>query len=191
MKIVMVSGKQGSGKTTLQNRLVGYYEQRGLIAKQLNFADVLYEMHHAVLEVLHRYMPPRDIKKDGPLLQVLGTEWGRNTLGENIWVDLLKQKIQQKDYADLIVIGDCRFPNEFEGIPEALRIRLVCDELTRKKRCSMWRENTNHPSEIGLDGYEFTAKFDMHINTAAHDIHVILPLVLAQLDKNVWKVKRK
>lgn len=44
------------------------------------------------------------------ILQVLGTEAGRNVLGEDIWVQIVKKKIS-RSYRH-VVITDCRFPNE-------------------------------------------------------------------------------
>jgi hypothetical protein len=47
------------------------------------------------------------------LLQVYGTECGRNVFGENVWVDLA---LKGYDYGDNIVITDVRFPNEAEAV---------------------------------------------------------------------------
>lgn len=194
---VIISGKQGSGKTTTQNELVKVWQrQPGGRAITINFADVLYEMHDLVLNVLNQYWPDRGLKKDGPLLQVLGTEWGRNTVDQDIWVKIVKEKIiqltiQNKHYENLLfIIGDCRFTNEFDLFDEALRVRLECHEAIRKQRCSMWRENTQHPSEIGLDGY--VGKFDLVFNTGDEMMRTsdIVELINAQLQKNVWKEKR-
>lgn len=200
MKIVMLSGKQGSGKTTVQKALaLEWQKRRGGRAICVNFADVLYEMHDKVLGVLYNYIPRRDIVKDGPLLQVLGTEWGRNTLGENIWVEILKERIAQlahgnAHYSDLLfIIGDCRFMNEFQGIPTALRVRLEAEYETRKSRCSMWRENSTHPSEIGLDDVSAAKEFDLYLYTGNETnvgVDGCVSLIIAQLDKNVWMEKR-
>ncbi len=197
MRIVVLSGKQGSGKTTLQKELIKEYERRkGGTALAMNFADVIYEMHDAILEVLHRNWPARAIAKDGPLLQLLGTEWGRKTIDEKIWVKVLKNRVEQVRASDayeidLVIIGDCRFEDEFHAFPEALRVRLVASEDARKKRCSMWRENTSHPSEISLDRYTCQGEFDLHMWTDTNTIDHCVTMILAQLDKNVWLEKRK
>lgn len=190
MQVIVFSGKQGSGKTTLQNALTDYLVHRGQLVFSINFADVLYEMHDAVLKILHRYTPPRQIVKDGPLLQLLGTEWGRKTIHENIWVSLLQGKIALLPAGSYVIVGDCRFENEFDAIPEALRVRLECDETVRRERCSMWRQNTEHPSETGLDAYAAAGKFDLYLQTDQIDAKAALTLVLAQLDKKVYLEKR-
>ncbi len=191
MKVVLISGKQGSGKTSLQKSLAEQWALKHGRVSIINFADVLYEMHDAVLKILHNYIPNRFLAKDGPLLQMLGTEWGRKTIDENIWVEILKKKISFNTEPDqLIIVGDCRFENEFNVMPDALRVRLSCPSRIRKQRCSMWRDNDTHPSEVGLDTYDRLGLFDLCIRTEEVDIKGATSLVMAQLDKDVWMEKR-
>lgn len=198
-KIILISGKMGSGKTTLQKELAHqiFIRNKGTNHKVflINFADVLYEMHDAVLAVLHKYKEPRDIVKDGPLLQLLGTDWGRKTLGENIWVDIMRARVgriqaENLDTENYFIVGDCRFENEFDVFPEALRVRLYCPEVTRKERCSMWRENTAHPSETGLDQYYVQDKFDVVLNTQVRPPEMCASVVLDALETD-WTKRRK
>lgn len=192
----MLSGKQGSGKTSVQKALqIAFQQRKNGRAIQVNFADVLYEMHDKVLQTLHQYVPDRGLAKDGPLLQLLGTEWGRNTLGENIWVEILQKKIEQlatqnSHYDNLLfIIGDCRFMNEFQTFESALRVRLSCPVEIRRERCSMWREG-NHISENNLDDVATAGEFDLKLNTDVTSINGCVDLILAQLDKNCWMEKR-
>jgi hypothetical protein len=167
VKVVLISGKQGAGKTTLQEELANQWTAlTGKLAIRLNFADVLYAMHDEVLNILHHYWPKRNLVKDGPLLQLIGTEWGRNTIDQDIWVKCLRKKIDihYKGCREpqLILVGDCRFENEFDAFPEALRVRLECHKDVRKARCSAWRDRDDHPSEVGLDIYSAEDKFDVY-----------------------------
>lgn len=202
-QIVLISGRQGSGKTTLQRSLAFHGSDHFDDIFNINFADALYEMHDSVLNVLKSkgITPPH--KKDGVLLQLLGTNWGRTVLGENVWVDLLRSKITGlkefyepgvADFRDqLIIIADARFRNEFDGFPDALRVRLIADEETRKARTDSWRENTKHPSEIDLDSYQLHGKFDMYFDTTEGQDSPdhCAQLIMAQLKKGNWKEKRK
>jgi hypothetical protein len=78
------------------------------------------------------------------LLQRLGTEAGRQVLGENIWVDSAFIGLDpNKNY----VITDVRFPNE----AEAVRERGGC--LWRINRAGIGPAN-NHASELSLDDYQ-------------------------------------
>jgi dephospho-CoA kinase len=171
MEIILLSGKQGSGKTTMAKAIQLVAQKGKWRAITVNFADVIYEMHDAILAILELYGIKRDLKKDGPLLQLLGTQWGRKTLGEDIWLRLLQGKIdklaeQNSHYEHLLfIVADCRFENEFMGFPTALRIRLVASEDVRKQRCEMWREDTNHQSEVDLDRFSHLSLFDLALQT--------------------------
>lgn len=195
-KVILLSGRQGSGKTTLQKDLVAHFQYHLADAIMVNFADALYEMHDAVLKVLHKYRPPRDIVKDGPLLQVLGTQWGRETIDQNIWVDILRTRVNVAQYkADLkrdlyVVVGDCRFENEFNAFPEALRVRLYCPEAIRQARCSMWRPNTRHASETALDDFYLKDKFDLVLNTQTLSREAAVDRVVDALQTD-WYRRRK
>ena len=43
-------------------------------------------------------------------MQTLGTEWGRDFISPNIWVNVVKHDILKYEIKDDIVIDDCRFP---------------------------------------------------------------------------------
>lgn len=192
-KILILSGKQGSGKTTLQKAMaIKWQENTGYRAITVNFADILYEMHDKVLQTLNRYWPDRGLKKDGPLLQLLGTEWGRNTISSDIWATCLSEKVRQLElenahYANLLfIIGDCRFKNEFHIFENAFRVRLICDESKRKERCSMWRQDTKHASEIDLDEYEQMGLFDLVLDTGIIPEKDCLTTLANELERNKW-----
>ncbi len=140
-------------------------------------------------------------KKDGELLQYLGTEWGRKKFGKNVWVNCIQTKINgwieylerpdtQEIKKCMFVISDCRFENEFDGFPDALRVRLQCRREVRMKRCTYWRENDTHLSETSLDRYSIDEKFDLYLDTEKADIVGNATLTMAQIDKNVWMEKR-
>lgn len=199
MKIIILSGKMGSGKTTISNHLK-------LRAKQLGFeyigvekfASVLYELHDILLNKMETYTGKPRLKKDGTLLQLLGTEWGRKQYGEDVWANILKNKIYKNDSSKkLVIIDDCRFENEFNAFPEALRVRLKAPEEERKKRADAWRENTNHPSETGLDEYEQMGKFDVvlytgnNIHSVDDNINHCVSLIMSELQRGSWMETRK
>jgi hypothetical protein len=199
MKYILISGKQGSGKSTLQKAVTeSWFKKTGRGATSINFADIIYEMHDAVLNVLHQYWPKREgLVKDGPLLQMLGTDWGRRTIDEEIWVKCLKEKaikmnlMSPDDNEALVIVGDCRFPNEFDAFPEALRIRLQCPEIIRKERCAMWRANTSHPSEIGLDMQAHMGLFDLTFHTDVSQVESCTEMVVDALTRGDWVQRRK
>lgn len=196
--IVLLSGKQGAGKSTLAQKLVDRYNsKKDWDARELKFASVLYQMHDECLRIM-RYFGIDVPEKDGTLLQLLGTDWGRAKYGDNVWVKVMrgaiKEVVKNREWGgapanSLIVISDCRFKNEFDEFPEALRVRLSCSEEARKVRAEKWRDHTNHPSEIDLDDYATDGKFDLNLDTET-PIQGCLELIMAKLDKGSWIERR-
>lgn len=194
-QIVMLSGKQGSGKTTISEALKVRAKQLGYdYVGSMKFADTLYELHEYLLNKMEGLTGQPRVKKDGPLLQMLGTEWGRKTFGDNVWVNILKNKVLKFDGGQskrLIIVDDCRFENEFDAFPEALRVRLDCPEHERKIRCSAWRDNVNHPSETGLDEYANKKIFDLYLYTGEmHDqnnnVEHAVSMIFSKLQRGSW-----
>lgn len=192
VKIVAISGKQGSGKSTLADGLCRRAEQLGYTVYRTRFAKVLYEMHDAIKQVCTRYdIPTKD--KEGELLQLLGTEWGRNVKGQDVWVNALRAGVENAveikkalTYGTgrvLVVIDDMRFKNEFhlfdqpfkfeDGVETACyRLRLEASRSTRKARCHGWRETDQHPSETDLDQY-VRLDFDTQMFDNVFDSNVV------------------
>jgi hypothetical protein len=79
------------------------------------------------------------------LLQRLGTEAGRNTLWDSIWIDAA---LHDLDESGKYVITDARFPNEADAIRERGGV------LARISRSGVGPANS-HPSETSLDDYDF------------------------------------
>lgn len=80
------------------------------------------------------------------ILQTLGTDWGRQCIHTNVWLQAWERSIAQ---FDRVVVDDVRFPNEAE---------LVC-----RLGGEMWRVDrpgveltTPHASEGALDTWAFT-----------------------------------
>jgi hypothetical protein len=140
--------------------LAGYGMQPELISPDL--LDYLYNTFKKTPE------SPRE-KKSSPLLQFLGTEFGRKR-DTDIWVNLAKNKAAQLlKTSQFVAVDDGRFENEFHAFPQSLKIRLECDRDLRKARCDAWRDDEFHPSEIGLDEYSRQGKFDYYIDTGTND----------------------
>lgn len=74
------------------------------------------------------------------MLQRLGTEGGRNILGENVWVEAAFRSAPKGD----IAVTDVRFPNEASAIWERDGV------LWRIERVAAPR-SSNHPSETQID----------------------------------------
>lgn len=194
MQLILISGKKRTGKSTLQNALHKYINNTTRnTAVMANFADEIYKMHNYALKRLHDLGIANSVSKDRKLLQFLGTEWARKSFGENIWCEVMRKKLNYFEHVhhDYTIISDCRFKNEFDYFPEALRVRLVSSLDTRKSRSNEnWNEvQEMHQSETDLDLYSAMNKFDLVLCTETFSVHECVQKVLETLKTN-WIEKR-
>ena len=96
-KIIGITGYIGSGKTLLADALCAKHNFTIVM-----FAFRLKDMGRAVglredqVEGTGKEIPCQLLCDKTPryAMQTLGTEWGRNIIGENIWVNLWSNKVQ-------------------------------------------------------------------------------------------------
>lgn len=86
----------------------GYPSQ--LYGRQLGFAGLAFM--GVITQVVSRG------EKDGGatprlLMQMLGTEWARDQIHKDFWVNLWRERVKG---LDRVVADDCRFPNEVEAL---------------------------------------------------------------------------
>ena len=123
-KIIGLCGKAGCGKDLAATIL-----WQEVTDQRMAFAEPLYEAISAITKVGVTQFQDREFKEQiipwigkSPryLLQTLGTEWGRKLVGEDFWVDILKNRIERMEWwngiARDIVITDVRFDNEAQMI---------------------------------------------------------------------------
>lgn len=157
-QVILISGKQGAGKTTLANHLLTLFPK----STRLSFADPMRSLVRGMLKAADEIgldLPQNPETRS--LMQFLGTEWGRE-MNPLLWVNYARKQTEDPSY-DLFIFDDCRFRNEFNAFPDAIRIRLCCPEQIRKPRAKYWG-NPDHLSETDLDGY--LDRFDMRFDTS-------------------------
>lgn len=122
--LIGLCGAAGSGKDTVASILretAQFY--------RVAFADPLYEMAAIVTGLLPEDLQDRELKEQEidwigksprQLLQTLGTEWGRNTVSESLWIDIGMRRIDRL-LADgrNVVVTDVRFDNEAAAVKSA------------------------------------------------------------------------
>ena len=136
-KIVAICGLQGAGKDTAADEIIRIAESVGKKAGKMAFADRLKDMLSVLFDLprdqLAGFTPesriwreqelPKWSKRLGRpitpryLLQHFGTELLRDQFCDSIWIDCLMDSIEKSDL-DLIVITDCRYPNEMQALIE-------------------------------------------------------------------------
>lgn len=94
------------------------------------------------------------------LMQVFGTEVGRNLLGQNVWVDTLFRQLEE-ERPERAVITDCRFENEVRAVilaggfpvwvkrPGVAPVNShVSDNALTEGDCVMTVENDGSPTDL-------------------------------------------
>lgn len=145
--IIGFSGKMGAGKSTAAY-LVGRVSYQPV--RLIKFAQPLYDMQTAIYDRIKGvHIKPDAFVKDRVLLQLLGTEWGRNSISPTLWTDLWASEAKlavSKGFN--VVCDDVRFENE------ALTIKalggVIVDVSTNRIGDDSLKGLPNHPSELGL-----------------------------------------
>jgi hypothetical protein len=178
MKIIGVAGLARSGKDTVGDYLI---KEHGFIQKALAYP--IKEMVIALLEINHEWLEenkdlylPNYGATPRKMMQTLGTEWGRNTISEDIWINYLLADIhddqthaftKDKD----VVITDVRFENEATAIRKAGGI--IC-HIRRHQAEAVEK----HISEAGIEvhGSDFVIKNDRSFSELHTDIGDMLAM---------------
>ena len=97
------------------------------------------------------YVGAKENKEVRRLLQILGTEIGRKMIDEDVWVDMMVNKVKKAmvGVPGVIVTG-VRFPNEIEAISETLG-----GELWWVVRPLAAGDNAAHDSENSVNSVDF------------------------------------
>lgn len=133
--IIGFTGPAGSGKSTAANYLV---ESHGFMF--VKFAGPLKAMIRTLCDQMLVPMHDREAMIEGETkdihadalnmhtpryaMQTLGTEWGRNCMGEDFWVNVTRQRIQ----------------NEYENSPPSFKPRIVLDDVRFENEAALIRE---------------------------------------------------
>ena len=173
IQIIALFGEQGSGKTTVANAIASSPRlPNDKKWKRRSFAQPIRDMLSALMPK-HLLSPTED--KTAPIkalkgknirytMQTLGTEWGRNMIGENIWIDALIQWASDNN-VKRVVIDDLRMNNEFEFLKKrgAMIVKLVRDLPSK---------SDEHASEKDWKSWmpDFTVKNSFSANDCAEEI---------------------
>lgn len=139
-----ISGPIASGKSTLGKDMKAIFELLGTPTRIIPFAedlkwmaslygrdDVIGQLSayfrklgynelvamHGIAEVLNAFMlfPPVDGVKPRRLFQYIGTQAGRYTVDDDLWIKAVQQKIDES-IVTLFISDDLRFANEAQSV---------------------------------------------------------------------------
>lgn len=172
VNVIGICGKARSGKDTFARMLADSLgNQYGKSVVILSMAQVMKDMlwpllrvftpieqHpvHFVHECLNGGLKEQEIEGLGAsprvLMQTLGTEWGRNLISEDLWINAMNRRIAAYAMEDVpwdteeemdevyVIIPDIRYDNEAETLPTTL-VKIVRPNV---------EEVNTHTSEEGI-----------------------------------------
>ena len=158
MKLILISAKLQHGKDTTAELLKVELEKNGKKVLICHYADLL----KYICKTFFNWDGKKD-DKGRTILQYVGTDIIRHQC-EDYWVKFMMEFLFmfRKEW-DYVLIPDTRFPNEIEyansswiGEENVYTIRINRPNFNS----GATEEQLNHPSECGLDDYEF----DHYIN---------------------------
>ena len=150
--VIGISGKSGTGKDYIYEKCFkpkGYF--RFALADHLKIWSMA--QHNFTYEEVF-ITKPDHVRKT---LQQLGTEFGRDKYGKDVWLNTASSWMTHLNTTMGITkfcITDVRFPNEVEYIYSKLNgmvYRIVAPDRASKNKLSP--EDRLHSSEISLDDY--------------------------------------
>jgi uridine kinase len=174
-RIIGITGKMHSGKTTVTNFLMDQLTMSDFYPTVMKFAQPLYDMQKEVYRIAQLDAPKT---KDRKLLQFLGTDWGRDK-DPDLWINLWRKKVRTYMLANtpqnrrVVLCDDLRFDNEAKQIKDmgGVIINVEASDEVRKARAPESFSGVTHASENGIDPglidltiYNISEMFDLRQN---------------------------
>lgn len=154
--IIALSGAAGCGKDTIANRLMetGAWGRYAFASPLKNGVAAMFnipmdDIENPIIKNSPNYKFGRSIRY---ILQTIGTEYGRNLIADDVWIQLAKENIEhQLKYVNNIVITDCRFENEADMVHAmgGYVVRIVRDANPHTANIAS-NAISNHASESGF-----------------------------------------
>lgn len=154
MKIILISGKAESGKTTTAKFLKKKLGEQGKTSAIVPYGQYVKD----TAKILFDWDGNKD-EKGRALLQWWGTDVVRKN-NPDFWIDTVMRlaKVMTDVGFDFLIIDDCRFPNEIENwkrdILDVWNVMTVRIERPGHEN-ALTEKQRQHPSECALDRYNF------------------------------------
>ena len=130
--LIGLTGLAGAGKDTVAQMLTQHWTAAGHGWDVMAFADPIRAMcraflRHAGIDEPEDYLVDRELKEQvipevgasyRHLAQTLGTEWGQQCIGRDVWIRMLEQRLIAAGRRGVthVVIPDARFPVEADWL---------------------------------------------------------------------------
>lgn len=157
MKLILLSAKAGTGKTTFANSLCKRIANSSIHSIASDLKRIVNSMH----------VDTNDKKQLRKKYQVLGEEI--NILDKYFWVSKTASRFNTR----IIVVDDFRRKHEYEFLTERYDVTTV-----RLYRDIDYIDESDHISETDLDDFEFDIKLDLNDSSSViAGTHSILEFV--------------
>lgn len=191
--IIGISGKIGTGKTTLTDNLVGLLVRENYVAAKFSFGDALKREVSSVFGVplvdlytqegkAKVYTFELDGHERTMMLRELLQWYGQFIRNQNPrhWVDLLSDEIAQAG-CRVAIIDDVRFENEAAFAESPGRKRSMLLRLEPYPGWTCPESVAQHESECALDAYTFRWRITPRFGELGEIAHLLLPMIRQEL----------
>lgn len=150
--IIGFSAGMGAGKTTAIECVQFLLKDTKQKIAVVKFAQPLYDMQEFIYRRISSvHERPADFVKDRKLLQWLGTDWGRDSINQNLWVNIWKaEALAKQKEGYLVLCDDVRFDNEAVELIKLDGIVVKINADFAKERITTANGLKNHASEAGI-----------------------------------------
>ena len=189
MKLIGLSGKLGSGKNYIAEKIIAPYFQDKYNILIIGFGDqVKNELYARDVTLTYDLLYDQKSYESRKKLQEYATEYGRDRYNQDMWIrglDMQIETFQKRSPKEaMILICDVRFVNEANYVKNKNGLLFKVNSPNRTNS-RYWKEADNnqlkyndicnHKSEIDLDNYTL---FDFIINNDIElDINEIINLI--------------
>jgi len=195
--VVELTGLAHSGKDTSADFIVSFLNSIGVSAIKIGLADRLKVICQHLIKLFYNIEIPMEefydmekkemIRDDYPqfagrpfklrtVLQLIGSEVFRDLLWSSIWCDYVYRNFLLNEKYQVIVLSDCRFPDEieyFKSLEEKGDVtEVISARILRSSREELCGGNQNHQSEIYISS--LTVEFEINNNNTKDDLYEIL-----------------
>lgn len=125
------------------------------------------------------------------LMQTLGTEWGRDHIDVDVWLNCMTARIHQYDDAvthgykgSFVIVTDARFDNEAQALKDrhdAIVVQVVRDDAPDQVG------EGDHTSELGISPalIDYTIKNNGDMEALLDEVYTVLKDVLPEMPEEV------
>jgi dephospho-CoA kinase len=149
MKVIIISGKARTGKSTVANIMKEYFDEKGLKTIILAYARYIKMFAKDVSN-----WDGSEEAKPRALLQEIGTDIIRKKIDNDFFVRRMTEDIKLYSYfMDVAIISDARFIDEIEYIKKHFKNTITINIVKSNLETDLTKKEQTHPSETSLDNY--------------------------------------